>query len=74
MDISSLVPMVTGQPNEPFLRSIGRDSAVLEELSKRWDKTTTTDRNCWPKFSIYSFYETKESPTAVDVWVLYSDT
>ncbi|KAK7515000.1 hypothetical protein IWZ03DRAFT_416367 [Phyllosticta citriasiana] len=66
MDISSTIPMVRGQPNEDFLRSIGRDSADLRRLAEKWEKAIdpTGDGSVSQTLKIYSFYETMQSPTA----------
>jgi protein SERAC1 len=68
MDISTLIPMVEGQPNEDFLRSLGRGSADLRRQEKQWknavdDPQSTVTRN----LEIISYYETEESPTAIQV-------
>ncbi|KAK8249387.1 hypothetical protein IWZ00DRAFT_268307 [Phyllosticta capitalensis] len=65
MEISSLIPMVSGQPNEQFLRLIGKGSKDLKQLATRWDNATT--EGVLLVLKIYSFYETKESLIAVKV-------
>ena len=69
MDISSLLPMVQGQSNEAFVRSLGLDSVELRQQAKQWfhvfqaregDKVASV-------LEIISFYETRNSPTAIKV-------
>ena len=36
MDITSLIPMVQGQSNEAFVRSLGLDSTELRQQAKQW--------------------------------------
>lgn len=69
MDITSLVPMVEGQPNELFLRSLGYDSSELRIQAQLWDEVFVVREGdiLSASFVIISFYETKESPTAIKV-------
>lgn len=69
MDITSLIPMVQGQSNEGFVRSLGLDSTELRQQAKQWfhvfqsregDKISSA-------LEIISFYETRNSPTAIKV-------
>ncbi|KAH0551761.1 hypothetical protein GP486_007020 [Trichoglossum hirsutum] len=57
MDISALIPMVEGQPNEALLKSIGTPSPTLKEQSKRFGDEF---RDQGPR--IIYFYETQLSP------------
>ena len=62
MDISSLIPMCEGQINLPFLFAIGRGSERLRQLCRQFPKAFA-----FPDSRIISFYETKLSPTAIEV-------
>ena|ERR1700730_17248635 len=62
MDISSLVPMVGDQPNRHFLESLGKESEILQEQRVRFPKAFD-----FRDSEIISFFETLESPTAVQV-------
>lgn len=75
MDITSLVPMVEGQPNEPFLRSLDYDSSELRQQAKLWDQTFVLREGdiLSASFLIVSFYETRESPTAIQVGIHVPD-
>lgn len=69
MDITSLIPMVEGQANEDFLRSLGTDSADLRRQAQQWSKAFDSVK---PSFAsdaleITSYYETSTSRTAVKV-------
>jgi len=59
MDISSLVPMVEGQDNLPFLMNLGKDSELLRDLHR--DFCSKFD---FKDSIIISYYETERSPTA----------
>ncbi|KAK8191143.1 uncharacterized protein BKA78DRAFT_313503 [Phyllosticta capitalensis] len=67
MDISSLVAMVHGQPNEDFLRSLGKESQELQRLEEMWDDIVSGPQTVSKNLKIYSFYETLRSPTAVQM-------
>lgn len=68
MDIATLIPMAHGQANEEFLRSLGKDSADLRRQAQQWEKAFDSASISVPyHFKIISFYETKESKTAVKV-------
>lgn len=68
MDITTLMPMVHGQANEDFLRSLGKDSAVLRRQAQQWAKAfDSASSNVPDHLKIISFYETKEFKTAVEV-------
>ena len=62
MNIDSLRPMVSGQPNETFLINLGRDSELLTMKSERFCKAFRSRDS-----KVLSFYETEQSPTAVPV-------
>jgi hypothetical protein len=62
MDISSLVPMVRGQPNEDLLRSLGKESQILRNQCREFPKAFG-----YQDSEIVCFYETKMSPVAVHV-------
>ena len=62
MDISSLVPMVGDQPNRHFLESLGKESEILQEQRVRFPKAFD-----FRDSETISFFETLESPTAVQV-------
>ncbi|KAK8226901.1 hypothetical protein HDK77DRAFT_487248 [Phyllosticta capitalensis] len=66
MDISSLIPIVSGQPNEQFLRSVEKESTDLRRLGKNWHEITQHEASKYvsPTLRIFSFYETVRSPTA----------
>lgn len=73
MDIKSLIPMVEGQANEDFLRSLGTDSADLRRQAQQWSKAVDTPHSdiLSHKLEITSYYETSTSPTASkdgDIW------
>ena len=63
MDISHLLPMVEGQPNEDLVRSLGVKSAFLHKQSRDFPKTFDFHDS-----EIVCFYETLESPTATKVY------
>lgn len=62
MDISSLVPMVKGQPNQALLHSLGKESQILRNQCRDFPKAFD-----YPDSEIVCFYETEMSPTAVYV-------
>ncbi|KAK8249385.1 hypothetical protein IWZ00DRAFT_488791 [Phyllosticta capitalensis] len=66
MDISSLIPIVSGQPNEQFLRSVEKESPDLRRQGERWHEITQHEASKYvsPTLRIFSFYETVRSPTA----------
>ena len=59
MDISSLLSMVRGQPNLHFLSTLSKDAGFLQSLIEKFQTTFAFQDS-----HIYSFYETKMSPTA----------
>ena len=59
MDISSLLSMVRGQPNLPFLSTLSKDGGFLQSLIEKFQATFAFQDS-----HIYSFYETNKSPTA----------
>lgn len=59
MDIGSLIPMVGSGPNQELLRSLGMESEVLHNLSQNFQTNFNS-----PYSMVFSFYETKQSPTA----------
>jgi hypothetical protein len=59
MDISSLMPMVGNQPNRYFLKSLNKESEVLQEQRDKFPKAFY-----FRDSEIFSFFETQESPTA----------
>ncbi|KAF9641127.1 hypothetical protein BFW01_g486 [Lasiodiplodia theobromae] len=69
MDITSLIPMVEGQPNELFLRSLDSDTSELRLQAQHWEQIFVLREGDMlsASFQIISFYETKESPTAIKV-------
>lgn len=69
MDITSLIPMVEGQPNELFLRSLDSDTSELRLQAQHWEQIFVLREGDMLSalFQIISFYETKESPTAINV-------
>ena len=67
MNIDSLRPMVSGQPNETFLINLGRDSELLMMKSERFCKAFKFEDS-----KVLSFYETEQSPTAILVRFLSS--
>jgi protein SERAC1 len=62
MEISSLIPMVKGQPNQALLHSLGKESQILRNQCREFPKAFG-----YPDSEIVCFYETEMSPTAV--WV-----
>lgn len=63
MDIETLLPMVDGQPNELFIRTLGPSSSVLRDQMGEF-RSLFELKN----FSAFWYYETKESPTAEKVY------
>ncbi|RDW57492.1 hypothetical protein BP6252_13752 [Coleophoma cylindrospora] len=59
MDIASLLPMAEDQPNEAFLHTLHPESELLRKLSRQFQEIFNS-----PATTIFSFYETKTSPTA----------
>ena len=59
MDISSLLSMVSGQPNLHFLSTLSKDGGLLQSLIEKFQATFAFQDS-----HIYSFYETDMSPTA----------
>ncbi|GFF48135.1 hypothetical protein IFM46972_08475 [Aspergillus udagawae] len=62
MDTRSLVPLVKDQPNRGLLESLRNDSVLLKRLEEDF-KNAFDGRH----IDVVSFYETKKSPTAVEV-------
>jgi len=62
MDIGSLVPMVNDQPNRHLLESFGRESDLLRKQNRAFPKAFP-----FKDSKVCCFYETLESPTAVEV-------
>ena len=63
--IKTLVQMAEKQPNEPLLHSIGQDSEFLDQLHKEYALLFSKTR--FPKSITCSVYETRLSPTALNV-------
>jgi protein SERAC1 len=62
MEIRSLMIMVQGQPNAPFISMLDRNSEPLARQHRRFcEAFPFTDSK------VFSFYETQQSPTAVEV-------
>ncbi|KAL6798490.1 ankyrin repeat protein [Trichoderma sp. SZMC 28012] len=72
MAIESLVPLVKDYPNRSLLESLNKNSALLQRLEKDFSNAFGTKR-----LRIVSFYETENSPTAVETedgkWKLSGD-
>lgn len=62
LDIESLIPMVEGQPNETFLRTLSRDTQLLRNQCRDFCKTFDFQDS-----EVFCFYETVESRSAVKV-------
>ncbi|KAF7176385.1 hypothetical protein CNMCM7691_002514 [Aspergillus felis] len=62
MDIESFVPLVKDQPNRGLLESLNKNSAFLIRLQQDF-RNALGERH----IPIISFYETEESPTAVEI-------
>lgn len=69
MDIESMLPMVQGQKNEDFIRTLRHDSELLLGKSERFLKQFQGKRReiDFNLVEIFSFYETQASPTAQKV-------
>lgn len=67
MDITSLIPMVEGEANESFLRSLGTDSADLRRQAQQWSKAFDGAQSgpLLNDLEITSYYETCTSRTAM---------
>jgi len=63
LDISSLIPMVEGQPNQGFLHSLSKESQILRNQSREFPKAFDYQGSS----EILCFYETEMSPTAARV-------
>ena len=59
MDITSLIPMVKGQPNQALLHLIGKESQILRNQCRDFPKAFD-----YQDSKIVCFYETVMSPTA----------
>ena len=69
MDIESLIPIVSGQPNEAFLRALGPNSRILREQRERFE--TVINHKV---LEVICFYESQASPTAIQVcYIQYSN-
>ncbi|QYT04741.1 hypothetical protein H0G86_011644 [Trichoderma simmonsii] len=66
MDIRSLIPMAGDRPNRFLLESIGYDNSQILSIQKREFAEALGGRG---EFEIISFYETRLSPTAIQVWL-----
>lgn len=62
MNIASLIPMVEGGQNLPFLMSLGKDSELLRNLSREFKSAFNFKDSI-----VMSYYETRTSPTAKEV-------
>lgn len=62
MAVESLLPMARQNPNEAFLQTLGRDSEVL-----RFQRQKFRAAFAFEDSKVFSFYETRRSPTAVKV-------
>lgn len=62
MDIESLIPMVGNRANRELVQSLGRESEVLHNLSQSFQANFDSRY-----LMMFSFYETKQSPTAKEV-------
>lgn len=65
MDIESLLPMVTNQPNQILLGGLNNASSQILALQRRSFSVFLRQAN----FELYCFYETHLSPTATKVFV-----
>jgi len=64
MAIGSLIPMVGDGPNRALLESIGDTSSpILNNLRRNFNKALGSEGES----EIVCFYETQESPTAIQV-------
>ena len=63
MNIGPLKCMIRGQPNEEFVMSLATNSQLLRNLGRDF----TTASFDIPHSQIISFYETRKSPSAVQV-------
>ncbi|PTB52845.1 hypothetical protein M431DRAFT_58133, partial [Trichoderma harzianum CBS 226.95] len=72
MAVETLVPLVKDYPNRGLLESLNKNSALLQRLEKDFRNAFGTERP-----QIVSFYETENSPTAVETgngkWELSGD-
>lgn len=66
MENDALMPLTRGRPNETFAQSLGIGSPFLQQLKRDFD---TILRN--REIDIIAVYETKDTPTAVEVRLLY---
>ncbi len=67
MNIDSLLAWCDKQPNQPFLFTLQPSSERLRQLCRDFSKTFI-----FPDSRIISFYETKLSPTAIQVSIIAS--
>ena len=62
MNTEPILRMARGQPNEPFIMSLGRDSDLLHRLGRDFKKVIKSRA-----LDIFSFYELQESVSPVQV-------
>jgi hypothetical protein len=61
-DAGSLLPIVSGQVNENFVKSVMNGSLKLRRLDEEWMKLVKLQG-----IKLFSFYESLDSPTAMKV-------
>lgn len=62
MNVTSIIPMFGNQPNRPLAHALDAASDILRQLAEDFSNLdTSTLRGC----RFISFYETKQSPTAI---------
>lgn len=66
MAIESLVPLIRDNPNRALLETLNKNSPLLLRLERDFSKVFGTKRP-----QVVSFYETEQSPTAVEVSCSY---
>ena len=65
MDIETLIPMVEGQPNADFLKSLGKDSVDLHRQETQWANVFNGHQSYMTRdLEVISYYETELTPTA----------
>lgn len=62
-DVTSLMPIVSGHVNQPFVESLTNGSSKLRRLNEEWMQLVQSHR-----IELFSFYEALKSPTAVKVY------
>ena len=65
MTIEPILRMARGQPNEPFITSLSKDSYLLRRYQRDF-KMLVESRN----LNIFSYYETQQSPGSYQVSLL----